>query len=254
LICLIFSAFFIFSVGIKQFSYKQYIIYFNKSTSGLKVGSSVQYHGVPIGVVSSIEVDLPKAVRVKVTVDINKKIPIYSNTLARLGMQGLTGYSIVELSSNGKTGDILSGYKPNIKSATSMLEELSENLPNLIGKIGELVNSLHKVLVENRSDLGEIIKNLSSSSKDFSKITHDLKYSVKDFRYKLLPSAINSFDDFSKIVASSKDSIIRFSNVGLDQAVDLIDNLNSSAKMLKNILKAVPGGPIGAWIGDISEN
>jgi phospholipid/cholesterol/gamma-HCH transport system substrate-binding protein len=264
LILAIIGLFTILSSEVAGFSNKDYVIFFSSSTSGLKVGSAVQYQGVKIGVVSAIKVDLPNAYRVKVRISIDKNIPIYEDTVAKLGMQGLTGYSIIELylpqDENLRTSTkVLSGFAPEIKSESSVIDRLSQDLPILISKAAAFFSTLNKAVDGGRlkktlQNIHLISKKFAMTLDNFNILISDLRLAVRKIDLEVLDPANSVLKNFDEILKGSKDSIVKFSKVGLPKAIDLIDNLNEGAKSLRSILKALPAGAIGSWIGAVDEN
>lgn len=265
---LIFGLFFVLSSSISFFSNKKYVIYFEGSVSGLKVGSSVQYQGVPVGSVNKIEVELPKARRVKVTIEVKSETPMYKDSIAKLGMQGLTGYSIVEIKKTAASEELLDGSMPEIPSESSIIERLSTTLPELLNKTNCLIEIIYKVISKNQHGLENLIKNIAEASMKFEKCMESITQTsnkIDNFFHEanknILPSALAGLNDFSesasiirKILEKSKNQWVRFGNEGLENLIETLENLNTSSKGLKKIIEALPNGFLGRLIGEIDEN
>ncbi|MBN8968198.1 MAG: MCE family protein, partial [Rhizobiales bacterium] len=70
-------------------------IIFEGAASGLRTGGNVTFHGIKIGEVTSVKLDVPKRVVVLAAVD--KGAPMRKDTLVGLEFAGLTGVSSVSL-------------------------------------------------------------------------------------------------------------------------------------------------------------
>jgi phospholipid/cholesterol/gamma-HCH transport system substrate-binding protein len=129
---------------------RRYEIYFDGSVSGLSEGSSVRYLGVQVGRVAQIRIDPRDAGRVRVVADIAESTPIQADTVARLGLQGVTGLLHINLLPRD-TGSrpppaVESLRYPVIPSQQSEFEELIGSLPNLVAKAGETLNRINATL------------------------------------------------------------------------------------------------------------
>lgn len=261
-IVLLISVFLFFSTGFKFINSKKYTIYFNGSVSGLKIGSSVQYCGVPVGSVESINVELPQAKRVKVIIEINKDIPLYKSSIAKLGMQGLTGYSIVELRNESSVrSELLNGYLPTITSEVSVMERLSSSLPELINKTQIVMNSISDLIQKNRGSFAKIMNRTSKAIKKFDiamealqKGAVDISKLLKTSNEEILPVMVSTFKDLNEILGKSKPKLIKLADEGIPHLTELLENLNEGSKMFKDLLRAIPNGSFGKFLGDIDEN
>src|SRR5690606_19856656 len=99
LLLLAFGAFFViwYTGGRDARDYRRYEIYFQGSISGLSEGGAVRYMGVDVGRVREIRLDPRAADRVQVIVDVDSRTPISEQTIASLGLQGVTGLLYIDL-------------------------------------------------------------------------------------------------------------------------------------------------------------
>jgi len=145
----------------------RYDIFFKGSVSGLKQGNAVQYRGIPVGVVSDLEINPKNVEEVRATIEINQNTPVKTDTVAGLGYQGITGVAYIELS--GGTHDAPSlkvkpGEKwPVIKSKASQLQELFDAAPELVTRVTHLVNLAIRFLgKENQDSVASILNNVDT--------------------------------------------------------------------------------------------
>src|SRR5690606_11571521 len=75
-----------------------YLLIFEGGVTGLNIGSSVNYEGVPIGQVRAIDLDAAEPGCVRVTIEVDRETPVRSDTTASLEIAGLTGGRYIQLS------------------------------------------------------------------------------------------------------------------------------------------------------------
>jgi phospholipid/cholesterol/gamma-HCH transport system substrate-binding protein len=109
---------------------RPYFVAVPTSVSGLRAASTVEYKGVPVGVVRGISFQGGSVETVAVEIAINRGVPIKVDTRARLLPQGITGLSILEL-----------------VGGTAASADLPENgyIPIEPSLMGELESSVHDV-------------------------------------------------------------------------------------------------------------
>lgn len=151
-------------VNLNQVS-ARYDILFKGSVSGLKVGNAVRYRGIPVGVVTGMEINPDNVEQVKVTIEIPQKTPVKTDTVAALEYQGITGVAYVELSGGTHTAPLLTvkpGQKrPVIPSKPSQLQELFETAPELVTRITALVDRIALLLnPQNQENIAGTLENI----------------------------------------------------------------------------------------------
>ncbi len=146
-------------------AFASYDIYFEGSVSGLREGGVVQYHGVPVGTVTAIEIDPENVERVRVTIEVGAETPISADVVATLQIQGITGLSFVQLSGGSNEAGPLEAKAgeryPVIASRVSGLERVFETVPQLVQRFTELVERAMILLNdENQQAFAETLDNV----------------------------------------------------------------------------------------------
>lgn len=122
----------------------RYDIFFKGSVSGLKEGNAVRYRGIPVGVVTRMEINPENVEQVRVTIEIPKKTPVKEDTVAALEYQGITGVGYIELSGGTHRAPLLTAKegqdRPVIPSKPSQLQELFDTAPELVTRITAVVD------------------------------------------------------------------------------------------------------------------
>jgi phospholipid/cholesterol/gamma-HCH transport system substrate-binding protein len=162
-----------------------YYVYFDGSVTGLSVGSTVRYRGVPVGTVTDIAIDGAKVELIQVTLALKRGTPIKTDTVASLQLQGITGLSFVQLS--GGTRDAADLVPPpgkrraTIPSRRSAIEQVFENAPELLTQLGAVATRAADVLSpENQKQITAILQNLSIFSGSLAKSSGSIEGIVDD--------------------------------------------------------------------------
>ena len=92
-----FSFVFWFSGSGKTAQYQTYELIVRGSVDGLTPGSAVQFNGLKVGSVTSMEIDPTDPGQVKVLIAVDKKTPVKTNTRARVEQKTFTGVAVVSL-------------------------------------------------------------------------------------------------------------------------------------------------------------
>jgi phospholipid/cholesterol/gamma-HCH transport system substrate-binding protein len=162
-----------FVVWLSRFEIKDentyYYVYFRGAVTGLSVGSTVRYRGVPVGTVAQIELDAVNVEVVEVLLAIKKNTPIKTDTMASLQLQGITGLSFVQLTGGTRDAPLLEPRpgkrRAVIESRPSAIEQVFENAPELVAKIQTLATRATEVLSEeNQKHVTAILRNIETFS------------------------------------------------------------------------------------------
>lgn len=132
-----------------KFNY--YDIVFNEAVSGLSQGSSVQYSGIKVGDVAFLRLDPKDPRKVWARIRVVASAPIKQDTTAKLALTGITGTSIIQLSSGTPASPMLEGKDgkiPVIVATPSPLTQLLSNGEDLMGNINQLIARFSNLLSE----------------------------------------------------------------------------------------------------------
>jgi phospholipid/cholesterol/gamma-HCH transport system substrate-binding protein len=162
-----------------------YYVYFRGAVTGLSVGSTVRYRGVPVGTVTQIGIDSENVELVEVTLAIKKGTPIKTDTIASLQLQGITGLSFVQLTGGTQNAPALEPRpgkrRATIPSRPSAIEQVFENAPELIANIGAVATRAAEVLSpENQKQISLILENVAVFSGTLSRASGPIEGIVDD--------------------------------------------------------------------------
>ena len=150
--------------GVRQGERVEYILLSRQSVSGLNREAAVQYRGIPVGKVVELGIDPadPKQVRVRVAVD--STVRLSAQAWARLGTQGLTGLTFVELHDDGVPPWRDPAGAP-LPMRPSLWQDTTSKLPAALGEARQLGERLNLLLDDaNRRELASLLANLNRFS------------------------------------------------------------------------------------------
>jgi phospholipid/cholesterol/gamma-HCH transport system substrate-binding protein len=168
-------------------SFDYYDIYFAGSVSGLREGGIVQYHGVPVGTVTTIEIVPEDVERVRVTIEVEAGTPVRADVIATLQIQGITGLSFVQLQGGSNASPMLAAKEgeryPVIASRPSGLERVFETVPELVARFTTLVERATVLLSdENQQAFAETLDNVRDLTGALSGQTGNIEATLTDAR------------------------------------------------------------------------
>jgi phospholipid/cholesterol/gamma-HCH transport system substrate-binding protein len=205
--------------------YNPYEIYFTGSVAGLNEGSSVRYLGVDVGTVRRITLSKDRPDKVKVLVSIDSTAPISGNTRASLGLQGITGLLFINLKQvPGVDGELHNGDKyPVIESQSSDIDAFLASLPEMAGRITNLIDNVNKVFSDdNVKAISDTLGNLKRASNNLPKASEQVQ------------TLIAELNDTANEIKTAATSVNGLMNDVRPNVRDAISKLNAASTQLAN--------------------
>jgi len=264
---------FVFWLGRHQLRHEAdtYYAYFTGSVSGLSAGSPVRYHGVPVGNVGTVEIDPENVERIRVTLNLAPHTPIKTDTVASLGLAGITGGSYVEMTGGTQASPPLTapeGTVPVIKTVNSSLQLLVEDAPKLLGKFSQLADSANSALsADNVRAISETLAHLQNISASLDALTPQTTAAVKNLNQLIgdlhgqIPKLVESIqtdgasikeaaDQFRQVagninavIAENRAPLRDFTGNGLTEITRLIAQLRELTDTLDRVAERLDRDP-----------
>ncbi|HUK60210.1 MAG TPA: MlaD family protein [Stellaceae bacterium] len=231
-----------------------YDIYFVGSVTGLTNGSTVRENGVPAGRVAQIRLDPSDPSRVRVTVELRGGVPVKTDTVAALELQGLAGGVYIDLTGGTRDAPDLerkSGERyPVIASRRSGLEQVVTSAPELLQRLLSLSDQLSKVLSpENVQALSDILANFRAVSQGLASRSSELDAAIDNGAQAMqgLHDTLNSVND---ILAGLKQLVLP--QGGMQETLKSIDETSRRFGELAQHLDSLVSAN-GPQIGALTE-
>ena len=131
--------------------YDLYDIVFEEAVSGLNKGGIVEFNGIRIGEVISLSFDRHDAKKVIARVRVDHAAPIRSDTEAKLMSSGITGLSVIRLSSGNKTNSVLLDDDDEIPVIIASPSPLTK----ILSSGEDMLTTVNAILLQTRNLLSE---------------------------------------------------------------------------------------------------
>ncbi|WP_242109681.1 MlaD family protein [Luteimonas aquatica] len=263
-------------------SWREYDVVFHEPVTGLTQGSSVQYNGIAIGTVESLQLapNDPRAVVARLK--LQATAPIKTDTRAKLSMTSLTGSPIIQLTGGDPRSPPLletPGHEvPIILTEPSALQNIAdtanrlfERLDNMlsekniahVSKTLENIDTLTGSISDQREDLRALVANarkateqlnttLDSTNRAVSSVDRELVQKLPALISKL-DSTLNRLDSAAggadKILNENRAAISSFANDGLSQLGPTLGELRSLIRDLRRISDRLDASPARYLLG-----
>jgi len=257
----------------------RYSMMFHRDVSGLSVGGPVNYMGVNVGSVISMQLIRQQDMKVRVDVDILESTPVDGGTFASLAFQGITGVAVVNLSSDpGHHESLQSGPGddyPVIPVRDVGFAALMSSAPRIMQRLDDLLVQANKLLGEENqaaisgtlNDLQTLASSLAQSQETIASLPQDLSKTLTGIQATIeqlqgfirnaepgLSSTIDNINRSSENLASltagldswwseNENSMQSFIDDGLDEVPALINAAHKTMRELEKLLQELQDDP-----------
>jgi len=256
---------FVFLIWLAKFDldqkYVEYDIFFSESVFGLDNASPVTYNGIPVGEVLDISIAPNDPSKVRVTIQVEEETPVQEDSMATLGMQGITGVLFVQIL-GGEPGGVL--LKPKEGQDRAVIPSTPSALGELLGGGGDLIqNALEtfervnqmlsndniKMVTDTLANVESLTGDLAAEGDTIRAMIQDLKATVanandmltKDLRpatanlASLSEKADSLISRLDALVADNSGQLTDFTHQGLPELQLLLSDLRALSQSL-NVL------------------
>lgn len=217
-----------------------YLIYMRESVSGLGIDSEVEFNGVDVGSVKSVELNDQNPQLVEVLISIKSNTPITQGTVATLSSRGLTGVVYVALkddSSDLRPLKVEPGQiYPVIPTAPSIFVRLDTALEQASQNFKKITNSMEALLdAENLAAFKQTLRNLQV-------VTNTLALNNQRLTTILQNTQAASLK-LSPLLETSTQAIRTLQTQTLPVAYTMLESLNTTAINLKEVSNQLKQNP-----------
>jgi phospholipid/cholesterol/gamma-HCH transport system substrate-binding protein len=149
--------------------YNDFDVVFADPVRGLAEGGEVRFNGIKVGEVRSLIIDPTNTNRVIARIRVSSDVPVRQDSDARLEPIGLTGVTLIQLSSGSRNAPLLQrsfgGPPPRIQGHGSQIDIILERSEDIVLRASEAMAAVRDLLTdENIARVTHIIQNLDTIS------------------------------------------------------------------------------------------
>lgn len=182
------------SAGFSVDEYKIYQVFMRESVNGLAVDAQVEFNGVNVGTVKSIEISQKDPQVVILLLNVKKDTPITLGTHATLNMKGLTGIGYLALIDKGTDTRPLQALPgqpyPVINTAPSLLVRFDTAMTKLNDSLHQVSVSIQSLLdQQNLRSIKQILQNLQFATQSLPVLLQTSRSAMQTITTQTLPAA-----------------------------------------------------------------
>lgn len=209
--------------------YKFYDVLFNEPVSGLSNGSAVQYSGIKVGDVSSLRLDPDNPSKVWARIRVHNTTPIKEDTAAKLTSTGITGTSIIQMSSGSASSPDLETSEDHVAvivATPSPLNLLLANGEDLMTNVNEVVSRVNNLLSPaNTKRFSNTLDHLDLATGAISSERESISLAVRELA-QASKQANATLSRFNQLMDSEGSQIITNAGQAMASLQQVGDNLN----------------------------
>ncbi len=246
-------------------------ILFQGSVSGLSVGSAVRYLGVPVGRVSAIAISRSHAGYVEVDFSTEEALPD-EQLVALLESQGITGLSIIELTSKSaaypgfETGaDFIAGYPSLLTQLSTSATGIAGSAEAALGKLNllmsekniasladtvEQVNLLASNLAVASEGMGELIASINRVSSELETTLPAYRAVGIKLEQELVPAVLQTAAELqaatatvAAILSENESEIAQLFEHDIPTLVGMTDELALTLRSVSDLVSSLDSQP-----------
>lgn len=268
----------------KHTAMSNYVIVFNEPVRGLAAGSAVQFNGIKVGEVVDLSLDPADIRHVRALINIQSAIPVKVDTRARLVITGITGVSVISLSSGPTDSPALmkkEGQRyPELVAVPSPISQFMQNGDTLLASMTELLHNANQMLsgqnaarvsrtldnlesvtalfAEKRTDLGELVASMATASQTLNETLHTVNSLVSNEGQATLRNARHALESVDKAatgvarLVTDNQGAVSSGMQGLNELGPTLQELRMTLATLRSTLRKLNDNPTGYLLGSES--
>lgn len=212
--------------------FNDYDVIFTEAVSGLSLGSAVQYSGIKVGDVVSLDLDPEDPRRVRAHIRVVANTPIKQDTRARLSITGITGTTLIQLYSGTPQSPLLKSQddqRAEIIADPSPLARLLANSEDLVISITRLLNRANQLFSEeNVGRISRTLENIEQTSASVAAQRDELRQALQQMSSASQEAAV--------LMRNANDLLSGQGREALDSAKRLLVSLERSSATVEQLL------------------
>jgi phospholipid/cholesterol/gamma-HCH transport system substrate-binding protein len=161
------------STGEYRRGFNEYDVVFDDPVRGLTEGGEVRFNGIKVGEVKSLRIDPDNTNRVIARIRVSTDVPVKTDSEAQLEPIGLTGVTLIQLSSGSADAELLrpgfAGPPPRIQGRGSQIDVIVARGEEVALRASEAMAAVRDLLTdENIARVTRIVQNLERVSDELA--------------------------------------------------------------------------------------
>ncbi len=162
------------STGEFRRGFNEYDVVFDDPVRGLTEGGEVRFNGIKVGEVESLRIDPDNTNRVIARIRVSTDVPVKADSEAQLEPIGLTGVTLIQLSSGSADAELLrpgvfAGPRPRIQGRGSQIDVIVARGEEVALRASEAMAAVRDLLTdENIARVTRIVQNLEAVSDELA--------------------------------------------------------------------------------------
>jgi phospholipid/cholesterol/gamma-HCH transport system substrate-binding protein len=227
-----------------------------KFAGGLQPGATVRFGGMEAGSVQAVHVDPQDSTRIEVDFSVGQKIPLKTDSVAKITSLGPLGDNYVELSTGTRLAPrapagsvvksaptfnfndmaaMVAGLEPMVQQVLVKLDQRLDELQVTMARANDLLNdknraaissslaNVNSMLAEDRPKVSTTLDNVQAASAQLKPLVEDLK--------KTMAQANNALDNVNTLVVENRQDVrasVKELRQTLLTASSVMDQLNQT--------------------------
>ncbi|MEM9221066.1 MAG: MlaD family protein [Pseudomonadota bacterium] len=241
-------------------------IIFPEPVTGLSTGGSVLFNGIRVGEVTNLEFSPQGGDDVIALVRVSPRAPIKTDTVAKLGFQGLTGVAYISLTGGSLQAQSLFAQAgagdgtqvPTIRADTSAFTNVLDSAQSVLTRVDDTLNTINSFLDDNRSRFDQIVSNVTDTTTTLNEAAPQVSGLIDDIAQasrgiaEAVPSIASTAQRAEQLLTAVEPDDVRsiVSNVdqfaaGLpaigDRVAGVVQRVDDAAGTLGDAIDAVNG-------------
>lgn len=291
-VLLLIAGIFVFVLWTAKFQgqtvYDSYFIRFSGSVSQLRIDSSVNFGGIPVGRVTDVRIDPEDSSLARVDIEVRFGTPIRVDSKATLELQSIAGGIGLSISRGNSNADLLPPGS-EVPAGQSALEQITKRAPDILAKVDGIADNLNEMLSPaNRLALSETLNNLRDVSQhlsdrkpeidifltdsaaavkeigaagvEFRKLAESLQETVgpateeAQDALRAFGKMAQSFEatsaEMTALLAENREPLRQFSGTALYEATDLLAQMRELIASMARITQEIERDPARFFLSD----
>jgi phospholipid/cholesterol/gamma-HCH transport system substrate-binding protein len=216
------------------------MVFMQESVSGLSLDAPVEFNGVNVGSVKSIDLNHQNPQLVEILLSVKSNTPVTQGTVATLTTRGVTGITYVALKDKStdlrkltvRPGELY----PIIKTAPSLFLRLDTALTQLSNNLRLVTESIQSVLdKENLKSIKETLHHLDSITGTLSQNSEKIN--------QILTNTSKASERMAPLLQSGNNAIRLLETQTLPTAYRVLNNLDTMTQSLNQITSDLKENP-----------